>query len=74
MNYYYGRVMIDSVPVPIMLTEKEAEKASSRAIDKSSDIPESAVDGICWDIDNCKKTKCGLLKRIMGRCCECGEC
>jgi len=74
MDYYYGKVMIDGVSVPVILTEKEAERASKRVIVRSDTIPEDTVVGICWDIDCCRQTKCGLLKRIMGKCCECGEC
>jgi hypothetical protein len=71
MNHYHSRVEVDGVPVDILLTETEIKSASERALNN----PEQCCfgDGCCWPID-CPQTKCSLLKWIMGKCCECGEC
>jgi len=73
-EYYYGKIMIDGQPVSIMLTEAETETATQRALDNIEHIPPFEWKGDCWEIDCCNKTKCSLLHRIMGRCCECGDC
>jgi|APSaa5957512535_1039671.scaffolds.fasta_scaffold116367_3 hypothetical protein len=71
MNYYYGKVVIDGVSVTVMLTEKETQKTSERAMDNIEKVPSEITEGDCWDVECCRTTKCSLLKRIMGKCCDC---
>jgi len=73
-EHYYGKVIIDGQPVSVMLTKSETETTSQRALDNINSLPLFEWKGDCWEIDCCNNTKCGLLKRIMGKCCECGDC
>ncbi len=72
MKYIHGVTDLENVPVDILLTEAEFKKAAERAL-KNPDQIRSCGEGQCWPVDTPKK-KCGLLKWVMGRCCECGEC
>lgn len=69
-SYRHAIVMVDDVPIDILLTDEEIKTTSKRAIEFSDYIPNNNQ---CWPI-GCQKTKCGLLKWIMGKCCECGKC
>ena len=72
MEYIYGVSKLEGVPVDILLTEKEFKKAAERAI-KNPEQVISCGGGRCWPIDTPQK-KCSILKWVMGKCCECGEC
>jgi hypothetical protein len=68
--YRHATILVDGVSVDILLDEEEIKTTSKRALKYSDYIPNQNQ---CWPI-GCKNTKCSLLKWIMGRCCECGDC
>ena len=70
-DYHHGKINLEGVSVDLILTEAEAKKAAERAINNPGKIPYDS--GSCWPIDTPKK-KCGLLKWIMGKCCDCTTC
>ena len=69
-DYLHTCIEVDGVPVDLLLTENEVKKTAQRALKNPDDVP---ICNQCWNIES-RKTTCGLLKWIMGRCCECGEC
>ena len=71
MDYYHTKLEVDGVPVDLLLTEGEVKKASERALKYPEKV--SWNENTCWPVE-CRDTKCSLLKWIMGKCCECGEC
>ncbi len=68
--YRHTTILVDGVPIDILLSDEEIKTSSERAMKYAEYIPNQNQ---CWPI-GCKSTKCGLLKWIMGRCCECGDC
>ena len=71
MDYYHTKLEVDGVPVDLLLTEGEVKKSSERALKNPDKVARN--ENSCWPVD-CANTKCGLLKWIMGKCCECGDC
>ena len=69
-EYLHTCIKVDGVPVDLLLTETEVKKTAQRAMKHLDEVPSCNQ---CWPVE-CKKTKCSLLKWIMGRCCECGDC
>ena len=69
-EYHHTKITVDNVPVDLLLTEDEVKQAAERAIVEAEHVPSDSQS--CWPIE-CKRTKCNLLKWIMGKCCECGE-
>lgn len=69
-EYVHTCIEVDGVSVDLLLTETEIKKTAQRALKNPTEIPSCNQ---CWPI-SCKNTKCSLLKWIMGRCCECGDC
>ncbi len=72
MEYIHGISNLEEVPVDILLTEAEFKRAAERAM-KHPDQVRSCGGGQCWPVD-APKRKCSLLKWVMGKCCDCGEC
>ncbi len=70
-DYHHGKINLEGVSVDLILTETEVKKAAERAINNPDKVPYD--NGACWPIDTPKK-KCGLLKWIMGKCCDCTTC
>lgn len=71
-GYYHTKLKLEDVPVDLVLTEAEVKKAAARAL-KNPDMIIPCGDDSCWPVDTPKK-KCGLLKWIMGKCCDCTTC
>jgi hypothetical protein len=67
-EYYHTKINVDDVPVDLLLTEEQVKNAAERAIVEAEHVPSDANS--CWPIQ-CKTTKCGLLKWLMGKCCDC---
>ena len=70
-EYHHTQMLIDGVPVDLILTETEVKKTAERAIKNPDKVPVNNKSA--WPI-NCPQKKCGLLKWIMGKCCECVAC
>ncbi len=68
--YRHTTILVDDAFVDILLSDEEIKTSAARALKYSEHIP---TQNQCWPI-GCKDTKCSLLKWIMGKCCECGEC
>jgi hypothetical protein len=70
-DYYHTKLDLEGVPVDLLLTETEVKKTAARALKNPDMVP--LTNNSCWPIDTPKK-KCGLLKWIMGKCCDCTTC
>tara|TARA_Y100001963_G_scaffold146476_1_gene221480 strand:- start:497 stop:721 length:225 start_codon:yes stop_codon:yes gene_type:complete len=71
-DHHHIQIELEGVPVDLLLTDTEVKIAAARAIDMPQFISSTDSAG-CWPIDTPKK-KCGILKWIMGRCCDCNTC
>ncbi len=67
-EYHHTKISVDNVPVDLLLTEDEVKEAAERAIVEAEHVPSNTNSA--WPVE-CRNTKCGLLKWIMGKCCDC---
>ena len=70
MDYHHAQIKLEGVFVDLILTETEVKRGATRALKNPKTVPNTNSS---WPID-CPQKKCGLLKWIMGKCCECVTC
>lgn len=64
----YAQATIDGRCIDLLLTQDQILQGFENGLANPERIP---VCGQCWDIK--KPNKCGILDRIMNRCCDCSD-
>ena len=64
----YAQATIDGRCIDLILTQEQLMQGFETGLARPDLIP---ACGQCWDIK--KPNKCGVLDRIMNRCCVCND-
>tara|TARA_R110000824_G_scaffold70114_1_gene180189 strand:- start:556 stop:780 length:225 start_codon:yes stop_codon:yes gene_type:complete len=67
-NLIYAKAMINGRCVDLLLEQEDLIRGFENMLEHPKEVP---IEGQCWSID--KPDKCGILDRLMNKCCECGD-
>ena len=68
MDFIHAKAMVNGRCIDLLLEQEDLIRGFENMLENPAQIP---VEGQCWSIE--KPEKCGVLGRIMNKCCECSD-
>jgi hypothetical protein len=63
----HAKAMINGRSVDLLLEQEDLIRGFENMLNNPGQVP---AEGQCWPIE--KPDKCGVMDRIMNKCCDCG--
>jgi len=68
IDLIHAKAMVNGRCVDLLLKQEDLIRGFENMLENPEAVP---AEGQCWSIE--KPDRCGILDRIMNKCCECND-